>query len=80
MMMLINMMMMIMMMMTTTMMMVRMMRRVVGLSPDQGNDSPVSQSGGQSPIFNSNDGEDEDHDGKKYDDLHNKTDHCELSL
>ena len=45
-------------------MMMMMMRRVVGLSPDQGNDSPVSQSGGQSPIFNSNEGEDDDDDGK----------------
>ena len=41
------------------------------MSPDQGNDSAVSQSGGQSPIFNSNDEEnddDDEEDGKNDDD------------
>ena len=43
------------------------------MSPDQGNDSPVSQSGGQSPIFNSNDDDDEDDDNDKKYDFHQKT-------
>ena len=47
------------------------------MSPDQGNDSAVSQSGGHSPIFNSDEDEDNDEDGEDEDDdyyLRNKTD------